>query len=90
MNVPADTTELPRGNPASVGDEGADKDESRTGYTPPCSPPGSQHEYIITLYALSDTLDALPTHDDLQVDWSTMTRAMDGKVIASSSIAFLN
>ena len=26
-NIPADTRALPRGNPASIGDEGADKDE---------------------------------------------------------------
>ena len=30
-NIPADTTAQPRGNPASIGDEGADKDENRTG-----------------------------------------------------------
>lgn len=89
-NIPADTVELPRGNPASIGDEGADKDERRTGYTPPCSPPGSQHKYVITLYALDSTLDNLPAHDDLQVDWSRMTEAMEGKVIASTSISFLN
>ena len=89
-NIPVDTVELPRGNPASIGDEGGDKDQRRTGYTPPCSPPGAQHEYVITLYALSSALDDLPAHDDLQVDWSSMTRAMEGKIIASSSIAFLN
>jgi Raf kinase inhibitor-like YbhB/YbcL family protein len=89
-NIPVDTTALPRGNPASIGDEGADKDERRTGYTPPCSPPGSQHEYVITLYALSSALDDLPSHDDPQVDWSSMTQAMEGKIIASSSIASLN
>jgi len=55
-NIPPETQALPRGNPASIGDEGADKDERRTGYTPPCSPPGSMHEYTITLYALSTAL----------------------------------
>lgn len=89
-NIPADTAGLPRGNPASIGDEGADKDERRTGYTPPCSPPGPRHEYVITLYALGSALDSLPANDDPQVDWSVMTKAMEGKVIASSRIAFWN
>jgi Raf kinase inhibitor-like YbhB/YbcL family protein len=89
-NIPSETRALPRGNPASIGDEGADKDERRTGYTPPCSPPGSLHEYTITLYALSAPLDTLPPHDDPNVDWSVMTKAMNGKIIASSHILFQN
>lgn len=39
-NIPADTLALPRGNPASIGTEGQDKDNRHTGYTPPCSPVG--------------------------------------------------
>ncbi|MAU99216.1 MAG: YbhB/YbcL family Raf kinase inhibitor-like protein [Fulvimarina sp.] len=89
-NIPAETRALPRGNPASIGDEGADKDERRTGYTPPCSPPGSLHEYTITLYALSAPLDTLPLHDDPNVDWPAMTKAMNGKIVASSHISFQN
>ena len=89
-NIPPETRALPRGNPASIGDEGADKDERRTGYTPPCSPPGSLHEYTITLYALSSPLDTLPLHDDPDVDWSAMTKAMNGKIVASSHISFQN
>lgn len=89
-NIPAQTRALPRGNPASIGDEGADKDGKRTGYTPPCSPPGPQHEYTITLYALDGPLDALPAQDDTDVDWSRMTAAMEGKVIGTSSLSFKN
>lgn len=89
-NIPAQTRALPHGNPASIGDEGADKDEKRTGYTSPCSPPGSQHEYIITLYALDGSLDKLPAQDDMDVDWATMTSAMEGKIIAASSLSFQN
>ena len=62
----------------------------RTGYTPPCSPPGQQHEYTITLYALNGPLDTLPARDDGNVDWSTMKTAMKGKIIGSTSISFLN
>ncbi len=89
-NIPADTTEIPRGNPASLGDEGADKDMQRIGYTPPCSPGEEQHEYTITLYALNAPVDALPTQDDPTVDWTAMVKAIDGKAIAESSISFLN
>lgn len=89
-NVPSDTEELVLGNPASIGDEGSDKDGRRTGYTPPCSPPGSQHEYTITLFALSSPLDTLPTQDNIATDWLAITNAMDGKIIASSYFTFLN
>lgn len=89
-NIPADTASLPRGNPASIGDEGADKDERFTGYTPPCSPTGSRHEYTITLYALSSSPDQLPNADSKDVDWATMTHAIENIVIASTSFSFWN
>ena len=89
-NVPLDTEELPRGNPASIGDEGSDKDGRHTGYTAPCSPPGAKHKYTITLYALSSPLDAVPTNDDITIDWTAMTTAMDGKIISSSYFSFFN
>tara|TARA_R110001583_G_scaffold6774_10_gene34066 strand:- start:300 stop:857 length:558 start_codon:yes stop_codon:yes gene_type:complete len=89
-NIPVKTTGIERGNPLSIGTEGSDKDGRHTGYTPPCSPSGQQHEYTITVYALNAELDSLPTNDDLSVDWSTMTNAMQGKVISLSKITFLN
>lgn len=89
-NIPPDTAEPDRANTASIGDEGADKDERRTGFTPPCSPAGSVHEYTITVYALDAPLTSLPEHDDISVDWETLTAAMTGKVIASSQISFKN
>lgn len=89
-NIPPDTREIERGNPLSIGDEGADKDQRRTGYTPPCSPPGALHEYTITLYALDAQLDSLPQHDDVAVDWAAMILAMDGRIIAETNITFSN
>lgn len=89
-NIPEDTTAIPRGNPTSIGDEGADKDERRTGYTPPCSPLGARHEYTITLYALNAAPDALPAKDSPQVDWTEMTQAIEPLIISSSSITFWN
>ncbi len=52
-DIPGDARQLPRGNLSSIGHEGADKDQHRVGYTPPCSPGNQQHEYTITLHALS-------------------------------------
>ncbi|MGJ8533744.1 MAG: YbhB/YbcL family Raf kinase inhibitor-like protein [Alphaproteobacteria bacterium] len=89
-NIPADTLAIERGNPLSIGDEGSDKDQRRIGYTPPCSPPGALHEYTITLHALDAPLGSLPQHDDIAVDWETMTQAMDGKIIAETQITFNN
>ncbi len=89
-NIPPDTLGLERGNPASIGDEGSDKDQQATGYTPPCSPGGDVHEYTITAYALDAPLSSLPANDDISVDWTALTEALDGKVIAASDINFGN
>lgn len=90
-NIPATASGLERGNPASVGDEGADKDMRRTGYTPPCSPAGSgTHTYTITVYALKGLLTTLPPHDDGSVDWRQMTAALEGHVLAKTTFSFVN
>ncbi|CTQ48541.1 YbhB/YbcL family Raf kinase inhibitor-like protein [Jannaschia donghaensis] len=89
-NIPATITGLDRGNPASIGDEGADKDMRRTGYTPPCAPRGPLHEYTITIYALSAPPATLPAQDDGSVDWDRIIAAMDDLVLASSTLTFEN
>lgn len=89
-NIPATTTGLARGNPASIGDEGSDKDMRRTGYTSPCSPPGPAHQYTITVYALRAPPATLPDHDDAHVDWRQMMAAMDGLILGSSTLVFSN
>jgi Raf kinase inhibitor-like YbhB/YbcL family protein len=89
-NIPPNTFELERANPLSIGDEGADKDKRHTGYTPPCSPAGSAHEYTVTVYALDAPLTSLPENNDISVDWETLTAAMADKVVASSQISFKN
>lgn len=89
-NIPADTRSLPRGNPESIGNEGGEKDKRYIGYTPPCSPGNVTHEYTITVYALNSETIALGDQDDIDVDWVALTGAIKGKVIASSSLTFLN
>lgn len=89
-NIPADVHSLSPGNPESLGNEGADKDRRRVGYTPPCSPGGTTHSYTITLYALNAPPQELGSTDDPAVDWADVMDAIEGKVIASSALSFLN
>lgn len=96
-NIPVDTMALPRGNSASIGDEGSNKDSVATGYTAPCSPTrwfsfGSapEHQYFIELFALNAPLSTLPAHDELSVDWAVLMASMQDKVIASSRMSFWN
>lgn len=89
-NIPADVTSLSRGNVESVGNEGSNKDRRGVGYTPPCSPGNEIHTYIITVYALSSAAIALGDKDDMKVDWAVMTKAIEGKILASSSLTFKN
>jgi|SaaInlV_100m_DNA_5_1039725.scaffolds.fasta_scaffold05289_2 Raf kinase inhibitor-like YbhB/YbcL family protein len=89
-NIPARTDSISRGNTESVGNEGGGtKLGGNEAYVPPCSPPESGvHTYVITVYALDSVTIGLADHDDRSVDWATLTKAIEGKVIAQSSISF--
>lgn len=89
-NIPASTNSFPRGNPESIGNEGGDKDKRYIGYTPPCSPGNVSHKYTISVYALDTDTISLGDEDDIDVDWVALTEAIEGNVLASSSIDFLN
>lgn len=90
-NIPANVTSLPHGNPESIGDEGSDKDGTRVGYTPPCSPPGgAKHAYTITVYALSEAPTTLGTGDNPSARYTDVMQAIDGKVLDAGSFTFLN
>ena len=89
-NVPVGTNALPRGNPESIGNEGSDKDKRYVGYTPPCSPGNVSHKYTITVYALDTDTLSLGAEDDIDVDWVTMTNTIEGHVLESSSLDFMN
>ena len=77
-DIPAATNGLSRGNIEGIGIEGADKDGVGTGYSPPCAPADSaeQHEYTLTLMALSGRSDDLPTADDVTVDYDYLRSAV--------------
>lgn len=89
-NVPTSVTGLPHGNPASIGDEGSDKDGTRIGYTPPCSPPGAAHSYTIAVYALSEAPTLLGKGDNPKATYATFMHAIDGKVLDAGSFSFVN
>ena len=89
-NIPASTNSFPRGNPESIGNEGGEKDKRYIGYTSPCSPGGVAHKYSITVYALDSETTSLGNEDDIDVDWATLTGAIEGNVLASSTLDFMN
>ena len=89
-NIPADTTEFPRGNPESIGDEGGDKDKRSVGYTPPCSPGDVSHKYTITVYALNTDAISLGNKDNIDVDWAELSDSIRDHVLASSALDFMN
>jgi Raf kinase inhibitor-like YbhB/YbcL family protein len=90
-NIPAKVNGVARGNPHSLGVEGSNKDIRDTGYTPPCSPAGAgTHEYTIWVYALDGPLKDLPQEDDINTSWPEVMKALNGHILAGSSITFLN
>ena len=63
FNIPADVKELKSGagdlskNLAPKGSIQVKTDAATPGYVGPCPPPGTPHEYLITVYALKSKLD---------------------------------
>ncbi len=55
---------------------GSDKDGVAISYTSPCSPSAGSHEYVITLYALSDTPSDLPSSSSIAVDYDALIEAI--------------
>ncbi len=71
-------TEIPHGD----GDNenwyiGSDKDGMTASYTSPCSPSTGTHEYTITIYALSETPQSLPTSSSVDVTYSVLKSAIE-------------
>ena len=56
---------------------GANKDGNVVSYTSPCSPSPGTHEYIIKIYALSETHSSLPTVSTIDVDYSVLKAAIE-------------
>ncbi len=61
-NLPATTTELPLGGALPAGAMQTQTDFGMAGYGGPCPPPGENHRYVFTVYALDvPRLELAPT-----------------------------
>ena len=87
-NIPSSVTSLESGNPLSVGNEGSNKDGVGTGYTPPCSPGDAVHHYTIRVYALSESLEALGSSDNLDVGWTEFIAAVEAISLGYAEVSF--
>ncbi|GAA4106116.1 hypothetical protein GCM10022393_00350 [Aquimarina addita] len=83
--------EIPYGT-ADDGDwfMGTNKDGNAISYTSPCSPSTGSHEYIITLYALSETPPDLPDSSSVDVDYDTMINAISTVTIIDEAVLTFN
>jgi hypothetical protein len=82
-NIPANVTSLPR-NAKGIGTLGASF-KGMVGYEPPHSKGPGPKTYVLTLYALSATLEihAPPEH----VTYDVVLAAMQGKILASTDLS---
>lgn len=70
---------------------GANKDGNAISYTSPCSRGKGKHEYIIALYALSETPACLPKSNALDVDYNVFMDAIATvKIIDRTTLNFLD
>ena len=69
---------------------GSNKDGNQVSYTSPCSPSAGSHEYTITLYALSQTPDSLPTQSTMDVNYSVLIDAINTTTIIDTATIIFN
>ena len=89
-NINPDITEIPY-KMANNGDwyMGANKDGNAISYTSPCSRGKGKHEYIIALYALSETPSSLPNNSSLDVNYDVFMNAIaTTKIIDRTTLTF--
>ncbi len=89
-DIDPSVTEIPHGTASDWSWYiGANKDGNATSYTSPCSPSAKEHEYTITLYALSETPSSLLSSVD--VDYDTIMEAIDTvTIIDKTELSFLD
>jgi len=85
-NIPGETTEIPAAVPAGTevpggGIQGTGSNQ-KNGYSGPCPPQGSTHQYILTLYALDTPLDLSGT-----VDATAVRNAMQGHILGTGQLS---
>ena len=69
---------------------GPNKDGNALSYTSPCSPSTGTHEYTITLYALSETPETLPTISSLDVDYDVLATAIETVTLVQATKLVFN
>ena len=80
-NIPPDVTSVAQGESASLpGVAGRDQATGEAGYFGPC-PPGPNHRYVFTIYALDTELALEPRFSGLD-----LTLAMSGHILAETAI----
>ncbi len=80
-NIPADTTSIGRGASATLAGIAGTTDAGTTGYFGPC-PPGPDHRYVFTVWALDAPLD-LP----VGFRFADFVSAATGHVLATGTLA---
>jgi phosphatidylethanolamine-binding protein (PEBP) family uncharacterized protein len=85
-------TEIPFGQ-ADKGDWflGSNKDGTAVSYTSPCSKGAGTHEYVITVYALSEMPSSLPTYSTKDVTYEVLKKAIETvAVVGTATLKFVN
>ena len=68
---------------------GSNKDGTAISYTSPCSPYAAVHEYVITVYALSETPASLPKQNSLNVNFDTIVNSLSTvNVLGTAQLIF--
>lgn len=83
-DIPKNARSISQGKP-EVGVLGTNFLGKAVGYTPPCSQGPGAKKYTFTIYALSSRLGLVPDQTTL----ATLTAAMNGKIIASTSLSVM-
>lgn len=69
---------------------GSNKDGNAVSYTSPCSPSAAVHEYVITVYALSETPSSLPSESTLEVTYDVLTSAISTVTVIDTAVLTFN
>jgi len=69
---------------------GPNKDTVAISYTSPCSPSSGSHQYLLTIYALSETPSSLPTQNSLSVTYGVLMNALSTVTIIDKATLVFN
>jgi phosphatidylethanolamine-binding protein (PEBP) family uncharacterized protein len=68
---------------------GQNKDGNAVSYTSPRSPSNGPHEYIITVFALSEYPEALPHKSSIDIDFTAFMDAIEAvEIIGKAELDF--